>query len=132
MVSSHSIYCLVYTEPLPLGIQTTLAASYVRLSWWSASAQYSCPSSHFALMASDRLLYIKWPFVYKERVTAARATAAVTVVCIFCFLVSIPPVFGFGEIKFSNALGTFSVILNEVTANLNYSIFVALAGTLLL
>ena len=31
-----------------------------------------------ALMASDRLLYIKWPFVYKERVTAARATAAVT------------------------------------------------------
>ena len=64
-----------------------------------------------ALMASDRFLYIKWPFVYKERVTAARATAAVIAVWIFCFLVSIPPVFGFGEIKFVNALGACSVIL---------------------
>ena len=37
--------------------------------------------------------------------------------------------FGFGEIKFPNALGACFVILNEVTANLNYSIVVALAGT---
>ena len=82
-----------------------------------------------ALMASDRLLYIKWPFVYKERVTATRATAAVTVMWIFCFLVSIPPVFGFGEMKFANALGACSVILNGVTTNLKYGIFLALIGT---
>ena len=77
-------------------------------------------------MVSDRLLYIKWPFVYKERVTATRATEAVIAVWIFCFLVSIPPVFGFGEIKFANTLGACSIILN--TANLSYGIFIALIG----
>ena len=82
-----------------------------------------------ALLASDRLLYIKWPFIYKERVTAARATAAVIAVWIFCFLVSIPPVFGFGEIKFANTLGACSIIFNKVTANLSYGIVVALIGT---
>ena len=60
-------------------------------------------------------------FCLQGACSAARATAAVTVVWI--------SVFCFGEIKFSNALGACCIILNEVTANLNYSSFVALAGT---
>jgi len=90
--------------------------------------------SHFslALMASDRLFYIKFPFIYKDRMTASKATAAIIVVWIFCFLISIPPIFGFGEIKFANAVGFCSPILtgnNGVVSNVYYSVFLALVGT---
>jgi len=85
-----------------------------------------------ALMSFDRLFYIKWPFTYQEHMTAIKAVGIVIAVWIISLLISLPPVFGFGEIKFANSVGSCSLITtgsNSLMANINYIFFLALIGT---
>ena len=85
-----------------------------------------------ALMSSDRLFYIKWPFTYKKHMTATKVIVVVIAVWILSFLISLPPIFSFGEIKFANSVGSCSVITtgsNRLTANIYYIFFLALIGT---
>ena len=85
-----------------------------------------------ALMSADRLFYIKWPFSYQRYITAKKALIMIIITWIFCLLISIPPVFGFGEIKFANSVGSCSPIIpgeTKLTANIYYIAFLALVAT---
>ena len=84
-----------------------------------------------ALMSLDRLIYIKWPLLYKDKITAGKLIIVLCIVWIFCILISIPPVFGLGEIKFANILSSCSLLVvgeTPLTANVNYVILLAFIG----
>ena len=84
-----------------------------------------------ALMSVDRLIYIKWPFQYTEYVTLKLVLITLCLIWMLCILVSIPPVFGFGEIKFTNILSScslFSIGKTTLTANINYIMLLVLVG----
>ncbi len=84
-----------------------------------------------ALMSLDRLIYIKYPILYEAEVTPQRILPCLLVVCVFCILVSLPPVFGFGEIKFSTSLSACSLIAwgtTRVTANIYYMALLSFVG----
>lgn len=59
-----------------------------------------------ALMSVDRLIYLKKPLTYDLIVTPKIMMAAIIVVWILSTAISIPPVFGFGEVDFSHVLAT--------------------------
>lgn len=54
-----------------------------------------------SLMAVDRFIYLKQPLKYVTIVTPLRTFVALGIVWIVCFLLSLPPLFGFGEIRFA-------------------------------
>lgn len=63
------------------------------------------------LMAIDRFIYLKWPLKYKTVVTSKRVVAIIIAVWILCIALSIPPLVGFGEIKFSYTVASCVIIL---------------------
>ena len=84
-----------------------------------------------ALMSVDRLIFIKWSFQYTKYLTLKLVLITLCLVWVFCILVSIPPVFGFGEIKFANVLSSCSLLTvgeTPLTANINYIIFLVFIG----
>ncbi len=59
-----------------------------------------------AIMSLDRLIYIKRPLQYDKWITIPRMAVILLVIWIFCLLLCIPPLFGFGVIGFSRVVGT--------------------------
>ena len=59
-----------------------------------------------ALMSVGRFLYLKKPLQYNSIVTPARMVAILTVIWTFGVVVSLPPLFGFGSIRFSYTVAT--------------------------
>ena len=53
------------------------------------------------LMSIDRFIYLKRPLKYSRIVTPKCMLAIIIVVWILCTLIALPPLFGFGEIRFS-------------------------------
>ena len=58
------------------------------------------------LMSIDRFIYLKMPLKYNKIVTPKRMFAIIIGIWILCTLLALPPLFGFGEIKFSYAVAT--------------------------
>ena len=84
-----------------------------------------------ALMSLDRLIYIKWPIQYEKKITKCKTISLLLGVWVLCILISLPPVFGFGEIKFANILSSCSLLTvgeTRITANINYVVFLAFIG----
>ena len=84
-----------------------------------------------ALMSLDRLIYLKWALWYKKTITVKLVVPVLVGVWIFCFLISLPPVFGFGEIKFANILSScslFTVGRTPLTENISYIMLLLLVG----
>ena len=79
-----------------------------------------------ALLSLDRFLYIKFPLKYPELVKV-KSTIAITIITgVFCVVISIPPLFGFGEIRFAHSISTCSLYLlgnGKLTKKINYEIF---------
>jgi hypothetical protein len=66
---------------------------------------FSFMSLHsLALISMDRLLFIKKPLRYHKIVTVPRVLVAVSFTWCICIGISIPPLFGFGEIRYSHSL----------------------------
>ncbi len=61
-------------------------------------------------MSLDRLIYIKKPLQYDKWVTVPRLVVVVIIIWLVCFVLAIPPLFGFGVIGFSPIVGTCSTI----------------------
>jgi len=66
---------------------------------------------YVSLLSLDRFLFIRFPLYYPRWVTVKSTTAAVVVIAIFCVVVSVPPLFGFGEIRFTHSISTCSIYL---------------------
>lgn len=67
------------------------------------------------LMAVDRFIYLKKPLTYHLIVTPRRMFAAIAGVWVLCFLLILPPLFGFGQIGFSYTVATCVVYFDQVT-----------------
>ena len=64
------------------------------------------------LMSIDRLIYLKWPITYHKRVTKLKLIIVLLFVWILCFCYSILPIFGIGNVKYSNNLSSCSITLD--------------------
>ena len=78
-----------------------------------------------ALLSLDRFLFVRFPLRYSEFVTTKMVLVVVIVIFIFCIAFSIPPVFGFGEVRFTNSISTCTLYLygTSVTRNYTYVVF---------
>ncbi len=85
-----------------------------------------------SLMAVDRFIFLKRPLDYKVLVTPKRMLVAI-IIWIICTVVSIPPLFGFGEIKFSFTVSTCVpnlVGMTHMAPNYYYYTLLLVAGLL--
>ena len=76
-----------------------------------------------AFLSVDRLIYIRWPLKYDGIMTLSNIAIFLVASIIVCIITALPPAFGFGEIKFANALGVctlYAVGTNRVTRNVYY------------
>ena len=95
---------------------------------------------YVSLLSLDRFLFIRFPLYYPRLVTVKSTTVAVVVIAIFCVVMSVPPLFGFGEIRFTHSISTCSIYLlasNPLSGipNWQYVVFtivLCLAGPVLL
>ena len=79
-----------------------------------------------ALITIDRFIYFQFPFHYSRLVTVKRTLLASFLTWIFCILISIPPLFKFGEVRFTHSLSTcFPYYLDrtDLTYNIFYEVF---------
>jgi hypothetical protein len=68
-----------------------------------------------ALMAVDRFIYLKKPLKYTSIVTPKRTITALVIVWALCCVLGVPPLFGFGEIKFSYTVAACVPFIVEST-----------------
>jgi len=135
LVLADLLVCLLV---LPFNIQSAFAREFSL----GSSDQVRCRVCHtisitivtlvftslftLALMSLDRLVYLKWGLWYKKTITVKLVIPVLAVVWVFCILVSLPPVFGFGEIKFANLLSSCSLFTVGRTPLANNIFFVML------
>ena len=63
------------------------------------------------LMSVDRFIYLKRPLTYTRIVTPKRMFAAIIAIWVLCIAISIPPLFGFGEIRFAFRIANCAISL---------------------
>lgn len=83
--------------------------------------------NNFAVMSVDRLIYIKWAIHYYRIMRPWKLIVFILVSWIVSTVVAIPPVFGFGELQFSTAVGFCTIKFSgngKFTKNIYYLIVV--------
>lgn len=78
---------------------------------------------NFAVMSVDRLIYIKWAIHYYRIVKPWKLLVVMLVFWMASIVTAIPPVFGFGELQFSTAIGICTIKFSgesNLTKNLYY------------
>ena len=86
-----------------------------------------------ALLSLDRFLFIFLPFRYKKSVTAKRVTVTLVAIWVLCIVLAVPPLFGFGEIKFATSVGSCFVSFfgeTPLTKNIYYILLLLLEALL--
>ena len=83
-----------------------------------------------AAMSVDRLVFIKLPHKYINFVTIKKAVAVTVLIWIAGVMISLPPAFGFGEMRFSNLLSACSPLTSGRSGNIHYFIFVVMFALL--
>lgn len=81
-----------------------------------------------ALLSVDRFVFVKFPMKYHRLITAWRISGCILVLGILCVVVSIFPLFGFGDVWFHPYLATCTlnyVGMTQLTNNTNYLVFLA-------
>ena len=92
-----------------------------------------CSLYSLAALSLDRLMFIKFPLKYFHYVTATRAVIAVGSVWILNFVLSVLPLFGFGEIIFQTMVATCTMRFisdTNLAPNFYYVLLVALMSSL--
>ena len=87
-----------------------------------------------SLMAVDRFIYLKKPLRYSTWITPKRMIVTLIIIWIVCTIFSLPPLFGFGEIKFTFTVSTcilHAIGRTSVAPNFAFVLF-ALAPSFLL
>ena len=91
------------------------------------------PEYTIAFMSVERLLYLKLPLKYESVVTPRRAVVVVLLIWIVCILISIQPLFGFGEVLFFYKLANCTFVsFGDGTreANISFGVILFLLGFL--
>ena len=91
------------------------------------------PEYTIAFMSVDRLLYLKLPLKYESVVTPRRTVVVVLLIWIVCILLSVPPLFGFGEVLFFYKLANCTFVSfagGTKEANIAFGAVVSLLGFL--
>jgi len=84
-----------------------------------------------ALLSVDRLVFVKWPLNYSKYIRMNVCIFCLVLVWITSIVISVPPIFGFGEIKFSTLYSICSTNIlgeNHLTRNIYYIAFLAMAA----
>jgi len=79
--------------------------------------------NNFAVMSMDRLIYIKWAIHYYRLMQPWKVVLFVFAIWIVSVVIAIPPVFGFGELQFSTAVGFCTIKFSgssHLTKNVYY------------
>ncbi len=66
-------------------------------------------------MAVDRFIYLKKPLTYPQIVTPPRMLVAILAIWVICIALAIPPLFAFGEIRFSHTVATCVAFVDRRT-----------------
>ena len=91
------------------------------------------PEYTIAFMSVERLLYLKLPLKYESVVTPRRAVVVVLLIWIVCILLSVPPLFGFGEVMFFYKIANcvyLTVADGTKEASISFGVIVFLLGFL--
>ena len=86
--------------------------------------------NNFALMSVDRLIYIKWALHYYRLIMPWKIVTAVIIFWVASILTALPPVFGFGELQFSTAVGICTIKFSgngRFTRNIYYLAVILIA-----
>ena len=117
---------LIFVLVFPFNITTGIAGEYI----FGGSDRMRCQfcqtgialiilpivSAHtLSLMAVDRFIYLKKPLTYNQIVTPRRMLAAIAVTWVICTGLALPPLFGFGEIRFSHTVATCVAFVDRST-----------------
>ncbi len=81
-----------------------------------------------AALSIDRLIFIKYPLRYIHLVTVKRTAIAMVILWLLTFFLSIPPLFGFGDINYHNTIATCIVRFSSRTRlapNYYYTVLLA-------
>lgn len=65
--------------------------------------------NNFALMSIDRLIYIRWAMHYHMIIKPWRVAVVVLIFWLVSIITALPPLFGFGELQFSTAVGICTI-----------------------
>lgn len=117
---------LIYIFVLPPNIVTGVTSEYVfggsdrmrcRVCQTGiATALYPLVSTHtLSLIAVDRFIYLKKPLTYKFLVTPRRTLAAIMGIWVLSVVFALPPLFGFGQIRFSHSVANCVVFFGGRT-----------------
>ncbi len=83
---------------------------------------------NLATISVDRLVYLRSAMTYHMKITSAKLGASALFGLVFSTAVSMPILFGFGEMRFSTATGICSIAFSgstHLTSNKNYLIFLS-------
>lgn len=86
--------------------------------------------NNFALLSVDRLIYIKLAIYYYRLVNPGKMVIGVLVIWMASILIALPPVFGFGELFFSTAVGICTIKFSgfgRYTKNIYYLAVILIA-----
>ena len=85
-----------------------------------------------ALMSVGRLLYLKKPIQYHSIVTPVKIVAILAAIWTSGIIVSLPPLFGFGSVRFALVIATCAPLVvgsSHIFPNWYYCLMIALVGS---
>ena len=117
---------LIYFFVMPYNIITGFAGEYVFGGSDSSRCRvcqtgvaivlFPIVSTHtLSLMSVDRFIYLKKPLTYHLIITPLRMLAAIIGIWVLSILLSLPPLFGFGQVRFSHTVATCVVFIDRET-----------------
>ena len=135
---------LVCLLVMPLNIVTGIAGGFI----FGASDRVRCQVCqtgviftililvslfNLAIISVDRFIFIKAAMHYKKWITPIKMVIATILIWVLSILVSIPALVGFGEMRFSTAVGICTIAFSgetHITSNSNYLIFLAIVAVI--
>jgi hypothetical protein len=133
---------LVYIFVIPLNVITGITGEYI----FGGSDRVRCNvcqtgvaiilfplvSMHtLTFMAIDRFIYLKKPLTYKFLVTPRRMLVVIAGIWVLCVALSMPPLFGVGEIRFSHGVATCTLLFSgstNIAPNFVYAMVLIVEG----
>lgn len=81
-----------------------------------------------AMMSVDRVIYLKQPLQYEEIVTPWRMFFAIVLLWVSCTGISIPPLFGYGVVKYSPDIATCTILASSSSDSSAFRYFILVSA----
>ena len=93
----------------PFGSSDQVRCQFCKLTSVVVIAVYYSSIFSVTLVSMDRFVFIKWPLRYEVVVTASKMVLALVFIWLLSIVISLPPLFGFGQFYFSKIVATCTV-----------------------